>query len=88
MSWFVKKMNQKTNEESYNKNITDVSKKDIFLVPFLLLNFTKSSICLKYILGKSIFVLFSYRITQCLHKLEEKPKGHFRQKPLKICQSL
>ena len=55
MSWFVKKMNQKTNEESYNKNITDVSKKDIFLVPFLLLNFTKSSICLKYTLGKSIY---------------------------------
>ena len=60
MSWFVKKMNQKTNEESYNKNITDVSKQEIFLVPFLLLNFTKSTICLKYMFGKFIFALFSY----------------------------
>ena len=54
--WIKKQMKKVT----VKINITDVSKKDIFLVPFLLLNFTKSSICLKYILGKSIFVLFSY----------------------------
>ena len=52
----------RTNEESYNKNITDVSKQDILLVPFLLLNFTKSSICLKYTLGKSIYCFIFLKI--------------------------